>query len=318
MNYDLFNGDADGIIALIQLRLANPKDSELITGVKRDINLLSKISPEPGDELTVLDVSMLKNDKALIEALEVGAKVFYADHHQSGDIPEFPNLEAHIDLDANSCTALIVDKLLEGQYHEWAIAAAYGDNLIAKADELADIAGYSDEQKAQLKELGTLVNYNGYGEKIEDLHFHPAELFKSLLRYSSPFDVLEDKNSAFYQLQKAYKGDMDLALSAEPTHKSNVLKVFQLPDSAASRRISGVFGNMLANQTPDSAHAVFTLNKDETYTVSLRAPLNNKKGAGEICGSFPTGGGREAAAGVNALPKEEVQRFIDTVEAYYS
>lgn len=33
MNYDIFNGDADGIIALLQLRLADPIDSQLITGV---------------------------------------------------------------------------------------------------------------------------------------------------------------------------------------------------------------------------------------------------------------------------------------------
>ena len=35
--FDVFNGDADGICALIQLRLAEPRDTTLITGVKRDI-----------------------------------------------------------------------------------------------------------------------------------------------------------------------------------------------------------------------------------------------------------------------------------------
>ncbi|WED22055.1 DHH family phosphoesterase [Vibrio sp. JC009] len=317
MNFDLFNGDADGIIALLQLRLAQPKDAELVTGVKRDINLLGKIEVSENNQITVLDVSMLKNMNALETALEAGAKVFYVDHHQSGDIPENANLEAHIDLDANCCTALIIDKLLQGKYQDWAITAAYGDNLIAKADELADKAGYSAEQKAQLKELGTLINYNGYGEKVEDLHFHPADLFKALLAYPSPFDVIADQNSPYYQLQKAYQQDMDMAQSIEPMHQSEKLKVFELPNSAASRRISGVFGNWLANQSPDSAHAVFTLNKDKTYTVSLRAPLNNKKGAGEICASFPTGGGREAAAGVNALPEGMVTEFIERVEEYY-
>jgi hypothetical protein len=42
-NYDLFNGDADGICALIQLRLAHPKESILITGIKRDIKLLKNL-----------------------------------------------------------------------------------------------------------------------------------------------------------------------------------------------------------------------------------------------------------------------------------
>lgn len=60
MNYDIFNGDADGICALIQLRLAKPRNASLITGIKRDIQLLTKINAQAGDQLTVLDISMQK------------------------------------------------------------------------------------------------------------------------------------------------------------------------------------------------------------------------------------------------------------------
>ncbi|HCE2389859.1 TPA: DHH family phosphoesterase [Vibrio parahaemolyticus] len=318
MNYDIFNGDADGIIALLQLRLADPIDSQLITGVKRDIKLVEKVDVQAGDELTVLDISMEKNMAGLEQALAQGAHVFYADHHKAGDIPQHGNLDVHIDLDANMCTALIVDKLLEGRFHTWAITAAYGDNLIAKADALADQAGLNNEQKAQLKELGTLINYNGYGSKVDDLHFHPADLYRALVQYISPFEVIEDKASPYYQLQLAYQQDMDAAQAVPATHESDTSKLFELPNTAASRRISGVYGNWLANQNPDSAHAVLTENADGTYTVSLRAPLNNKQGAVAVCGQFPTGGGREAAAGINALRKEDVNAFIDAVETYYA
>lgn len=318
MNYDIFNGDADGIIALLQLRLADPLEAKLVTGVKRDIKLVETVDVQAGDELTVLDVSMEKNMAGLEHALAQGAHVFYADHHKAGDIPQHGNLDAHIDLDANMCTALIVDKLLQGRFHAWAITAAYGDNLIAKADELADLAGFSAEQKAQLKELGTLINYNGYGSKVDDLHFHPADLYQALMKYTSPFDVIADASSPFYLLQSAYQQDMDAAQAIPATHESNKLKLFELPDNAASRRISGVYGNWLANQNPDSAHAVLTENVDGTYTVSLRAPLNNKQGAVVVCGQFPTGGGREAAAGINALSKDDVSAFIDAVETYYA
>ncbi len=318
MNYDIFNGDADGIIALLQLRLADPIDSQLITGVKRDIKLVEKVDVQAGDELTVLDISMEKNMAGLEQALAQGAHVFYADHHKAGDIPQHGNLDAHIDLDANMCTALIVDKLLEGRFHTWAITAAYGDNLIAKADALAEQAGLNYEQKAQLKELGTLINYNGYGSKVDDLHFHPADLYRALVQYISPFEVIEDKASPYYQLQSAYQQDMDAAQAVPATRESDTLKLFELPNTAASRRISGVYGNWLANQNPDSAHAVLTENADGTYTVSLRAPLNNKQGAVAVCGQFPTGGGREAAAGINALRKEDVNAFIDAVETYYA
>ena len=51
--YDIFNGDADGICALIQLRKAEPREATLVTGVKRDINLLARVQAEPGDRITV-------------------------------------------------------------------------------------------------------------------------------------------------------------------------------------------------------------------------------------------------------------------------
>lgn len=49
----------------------------------------------------------------------------------------------------------------------------------------------------------------------------------------------------------------------------------------------------------------------------MRAPLSNKQGAGDICRQFNTGGGRAAAAGVNALPRAEIGHFIEAVEGYY-
>lgn len=317
MDYDIFNGDADGIIALLQLRRAKPKDSQLITGVKRDISLLKNITTKSGDSVTALDISMEKNIDALNNHLEVGAKVLYVDHHRSGDIPVSDSLTAHINLDTNTCTSLIVDELLNGKYHLWAITAAYGDNLIAKADELASAAGLTSQQSEQLKELGTLINYNGYGSHVDDLHYHPKDLYLSLLPYESPFDVINDTNSAFYKLQTAYKSDMENALAIAPRYNGELFTLFELPNQAWARRISGVYGNLLANGNVSTAHGVLTENKDGTYTVSLRAPLNNKQGAGDICSQFATGGGRAAAAGINALDKVDIDRFIEAVEDYY-
>ena len=317
MHYDVFNGDADGIIALLQLRLAEPKESTLVTGVKRDIQLLEKLSLQAGDTVTALDISMEKNKDGLNAALDAGAHVFYADHHKAGQIPESALLDAHIDLDANVCTALIIDRLLGGQYHLWAIAAAYGDNLISRADELADKINLTSEQKAQLKELGTLINYNGYGAQLDDLHFSPATLFTELLAYDDPFAVIADQASPYHVLKRAYQEDMAQALSIKAKYQSPLLGVFELPDEPYSRRVSGVYGNLLANQSPDSAHVVLTANAGGAYTVSLRAPLNNKQGAGDICSQFATGGGRAAAAGINTLERADLNRLIEEIERYY-
>ncbi len=317
MHFDVFNGDADGIIALLQLRIAEPRDSQLITGIKRDIQLLDRLQVTESDSLTVLDISMQKNLSALNRILDTGAEVFYADHHQSGQIPSNSNLNANINLDANVCTALIIDELLEGQFREWAITAAYGDNLVAVADEMSAELELSVDEANQLRELGTLINYNGYGKSVDQLHFHPADLYQQLLKYSSPFGVFSDLSSPYYSLKRAYDEDIEKATQMPALHSSDVLNVVLLPDDAFAHRVSGVLGNLLANKSPSKAHLVITEVDGGTYTVSIRAPLDNKQGAGKLCSQFETGGGREAAGGINRLPKEELASLISTVEAYY-
>ena len=58
---DVFNGDADGVCALHQLRLNNPQESRLVTGVKRDTLLLKRIISARDSVLTVLDISFHAN-----------------------------------------------------------------------------------------------------------------------------------------------------------------------------------------------------------------------------------------------------------------
>ena len=38
----------------------------------------------------------------------------------------------------------------------------------------------------------------------------------------------------------------------------------------------------------------------------------------ELCMKFPTGGGRKAAAGINDLPADMLQDFLDTFAAFYA
>jgi hypothetical protein len=50
----------------------------------------------------------------------------------------------------------------------------------------------------------------------------------------------------------------------------------------------------------------------------VRAPLNNKTGADELCRGFDTGGGRAAAAGVNDLPAAQLGEFIDRFSQFFT
>tara|TARA_R110002124_G_scaffold57084_6_gene160342 strand:- start:66 stop:1022 length:957 start_codon:yes stop_codon:yes gene_type:complete len=316
MNYDLFNGDADGICALLQLRKAEPRDATLVTGVKRDINLLGKVNAAAGDQITVLDVSMDKNRAALDSALEAGACVFYVDHHFPGDIPAHTNLTAIINESADVCTAALVNGHLNGAHLDWAVTGAFGDNLHATARALAKGLDISEQDLTALENLGTYINYNGYGPAIDDLHFDPRELYLRLYAAEGPLDFVHNSPD-FEKLSTGYREDMARAEALQPLHARPGSAVFLLPDEAWARRVSGVYSNDLATHNPARAHAVLTLNAKGNYLVSVRAPMENKQGAAELCMQFPTGGGRAGAAGINDLALDQLQNFVDAFEQTY-
>jgi hypothetical protein len=306
---DVFNGDADGICALHQLRLANPVESNLVTGVKRDINLLQKVDARNGDRVTVLDISLDKNRKDLLRLLQVKTKIIYFDHHFAGDIPVDNNLETHIDTDANMCTSLLVNAYLGGKYLTWAVTAAYGDNLFSAAETAAKLLNLKASQLDELKLLGTCINYNGYGASLDDLIFAPEALYKLMKPFADPFDFIH--NEAGYQtLLNGYRDDVEMAESMQPEYTSETHALYILPDAKWARRVSGVYANQLAQNNPKRAHAMLTQQPEGGYVVSVRAPLNNKTGADELCRQFETGGGRKAAAGINHLPETEYPRFL--------
>jgi hypothetical protein len=308
---DVFNGDADGICALHQIRLHEPADNPLVTGVKRDIALLSRVEAEAGDRVTVLDVALEKNREPLLRLLEAGVRVRYFDHHIPGEIPDHPNLEAHIDTDSRVCTGLLVNAFLGGRHLVWAVVAAFGDNLPESAREAAAPLGLDEARLAELQFLGECLNYNGYGETLEDLYFHPAELYRLVHRYSDPFAFMRDE-PAYARLKQGYDEDIDRATAAEIVDARATGAIVRLPDAAWSRRVSGVYGNKLARDHPERAHAVLTHRSDGTYVVSVRAPIATRTGADAVCARFETGGGRKAAAGINRLPEQELGRFIAT------
>lgn len=314
--YDVFNGDADGICALHQLRLAEPADSVLITGVKRDISLLKRVPVTAGDKVNVLDVSLEKNHDALVAALDAGAQVRYIDHHFPGDIPVSDALQTHIDTSAETCTGLIVDGLLNGAYRAWAVTAAFGDNLQTTARAAAAPLGLDATAVDQLERLGTLLNYNGYGASVEDLHFAPDTLSLRLRPFADPFDFMQ-QDDAWQTLEAGYEDDIKNARTAPIAKESPGSVSILFPDAAWARRAGGVYANELARANPNRAHALLTASADGTYLVSVRAPLENRTGADELCRSFETGGGRKAAAGINSLPESDIDRFFEALEQRY-
>lgn len=287
------------------------------TSVKRDINLLSQVENSYQGQLTVLDISLDKNRMALEEQLAAGSHILYIDHHFAGKIPAHARLTTHIDPTPETCTSLIVDQLLGGRFRAWAVAAAFGDNLHDAARTAAATLDLSQEQISQLRELGELLNYNGYGATLTDLHFHPASLYQALQPYQSPFAFLESAVE-LHTLRQGYREDMDLAHQQEETILPGIGRIYHFPDAPWARRVAGVYSNLKAREEKNLAHALLTANPDQTLRISVRAPLNRREHADTLCRAFPTGGGRMAAAGINSLPPELLDDFLTAFQRIFA
>ncbi|HSQ82014.1 MAG TPA: acetyltransferase [Casimicrobiaceae bacterium] len=318
-HYDAFNGDADGICALHQLRLESPMESTLVTGVKRDIALLGRIAGQAhaGDTVTALDVSLEVNRASLVALLDRGVRIEYFDHHYAGDIPTHPGFRALLDPSPDVCTGILVDRHLRGKQRIWAIVAAFGDNLpdaaLALAHALPPGQALSAAQLRALRDLGDTLAYNAYGDTVADLIVHPAELYRTLSRYADPFAFIRDEPLRS-EIERSRLEDLSRAQTTPPLASLTGATVYMLPDAAWSRRVRGAFANELANRSPDRAHALLTPDDRGGYMVSLRAPLTRPTGADALCRRFATGGGRRGAAGINHLPPDGLPEFLRELE----
>lgn len=313
-HFDVFNGDADGLCALQQLRLAEPREAVLVTGVKRDIALLARVPAQQGDTVTVLDVSMARNREALEGLLARGVRVEWFDHHFAGEPLVHPGLRAVLDAAPGVCTSLLVDRHLRGAHRAWAVVGAYGDNMAPAAQALA--GAMSPDERERLRTLGEAINYNAYGETEADLLLPPARLRELLRPYSNPDDFLASEAVA-QALVARQQADMDLASSVKPARVLQGGTLYLLPDAAWSRRVQGVFANALARAERGRAHAVLCPIGIAAFKVSVRAPLQTPQGADALCRGFATGGGRAAAAGIDVLPRELLDKFVRAFERAY-
>jgi hypothetical protein len=262
-----------------------------------------------GDEVTVLDVSLDKNRQPLVRLLDRGVRVRYFDHHFAGDIPGHTLLDAHIGTLADQGTSLLVDAFLGGRFRAWAVVGTYGDNFDHAARRAAERLGLAKDALADLRELGVCLNYNGYGERVEDLHFPPDALFRRLAPYADPLDFIRH-DQAFATLRAGFADDMARAAEASAELATDRHAVYILPAEPWARRVSGVLANDLAQGVPDRAHALLTRLPDGGFVVSVRAPLIAPDGADVLCRQFPSGGGRKAAAGINRLPEADYDAFV--------
>lgn len=305
-----FNGDADGLCAMQQLRLTEglDRDAGLVSGPKRQIDLVRYVEAGAGDTVTVLDLSFRVNRAAVEALLALGTRVRYFDHHETGALPQHALFEAHIDTSPETCTSVLVDRYLGGAHRAWAAVGAYGDNLDRTAAQLVAALCLGAEARERLRDLGIALNYNAYGESEADLLFRPVELHARLARHRDPLEFVRD-DPAYGSLRERYEEDMQRCTTLRPVAENTHAALYVLPEAPWAKRVNGVLANLLARREPGRAHAVLVRNAAGGMAASVRAPVERPTGAAALCAAFASGGGREAAAGINHLDADEVEEF---------
>ncbi len=306
--FDVCNGDADGLCSVVQWRLHEPAAATLVTGLKREIALLGRVPARAGDEVLVCDLSMQRNRDALIRLLDRGVRVRYFDHHAAGEVPTHPGLEAHIDPASSVCTSILVDRCLDGRFRAWAVVGAFGDNLRGPAARLAAQIGLGAGDCERLRGLGEAINYNAYGDDERDVHIAPAQLYGLMARYRDPLGFLEREPVA-REIDALRRADLAEAMKQGPWWEDDSGAVYLLPDAPWSRRVIGALSNELASAAPRRAHAVARRGAGDVLVVSVRAPIEAPGGAHELCRRFG-GAGRERAAGIDAMPADRLDAFV--------
>ena len=286
MRWFAYNGDADGICSMVQWGLEHGVEGKRITGVKRDIQLLDRVHPNLEDEVVVMDISLARNHTRALELSQQGIKISWFDHHLAGG--EIKEIQTNIDTSSNVCTATIVENYL-GKESDWAQVALHGDGLSKHSS------------KQEYKELGELLNYNGYGADLSDLHFHPDDLMMLCLKSRTPSEFMA--TPVFAKLKQGFDFDIENANKIEEKEG-----YYLLPNEAWARRVVGVMAHRI-NEKGSGPH-VIAIDKGNTLQISLRG----QSGIGELCAKFG-GGGRATAGGIDALPKAEMTDLMNEVIA---
>ncbi len=313
---DVFNGDADGICALLQLRADRPAEHhQLISGVKRDVRLLRHIHPRRGEHVTVLDISLHENYDDLIRILHAGSHVLYIDHHRAGVIPSHENLSTILSTDFETCTSILTSNFLQHRQAAWAIVGAYGDNLTSQAQSLAQQAGIDDKHRAIAQQLSVILNYNSCGDTLEELTITPQKLYCTLATYSSPRAFAAGEKKLWDTLEQACLSDLAAIAGITAHYTSPTAAIYIFPD--AYRKASSIYANQLSTRYPQRAHALLSRRHKGDWQVSIRTAAG-KSGADQLCQQFPSGGGRATAGGINSLPDQQLDTFIKKFIAFFN
>jgi len=310
--YYFFNGDADGICSALQFIQSGFIIDSFFTGHKRDQALLRHGKNLYNKNFLVFDIELAKNMDNVKKVLDNGCEITWFDHHGKGEESEFSeytNFFPKLDTSPNTNTSLIVYNFLNNPaLLKWAIIGLFGDNIDNTALHYCQSLDLSAEEILILTEVGKLINYNSYGENLNDLILSPNEILRQAKQFQDPVSFYKETDIVIY-LKKSSTEDLELAL----THCKKDNMIF-LPNLPWAKRVYGMLGNYLIKQDKAKPLAILVDIGEENYLVSVRAPLNQPTGAGDLCRLYHSGGGRAGAGGINSLHKDYLENFIQAFQ----
>ena len=245
-----------------------------------------------------------------------GAAVEYFDHHFTGDAPLPGGVVAHIDTSPRVCTGMLVDRHLHGRQRIWAVVAAFGDNLVDAACDLAASLSVTTGALEALKDLGDALTHNSYSDRVEDAIVPPGRARAS----SSPTPI------RCASLRRArVRGHRRRATArhrTRPRHRAGARAARGAGVRAARCGLGAPRARHLRQRgrqraSPRSRMRCVTVREDGDYAVSVRAPRARPHGADALCRKFG-GNGRAAAAGIGRLPREELGEFVARLAERYA
>jgi hypothetical protein len=330
--YDVFNGDADGICALLQLRLQDDERARrrLVTGVKRDIRLLEKIQVRPRDRdhgARYLARFEPRRPRAgaggrRAEVTLVRSPLRRRDPGARGCWPSSilrPGC-------ARACwwTATLAARSTPGP------SSAPSATTSKRRPAASREADFDAGQAKRCCALGEALNHNAYGESVADLRYPPAELYRHAEAVSPARSPSSPRRRPSRNCARAIARTCALPRTLRPVLAEEGGLVFVLPDTAWARRVSGVF----ANRLDDGAHAeraIAVLTSRRRAAASWSACARRRRGptAPTRCAASsraaaaesrrrhqPPAGEADYERFVAALPRRVGREVLDAIPRY--
>ena len=144
---------------------------------------------------------------------------------------------------------------------------------------------------------------------MEDLHFHPADLYRRLAAFDDPLEFAA-RDRAFETLQTGYQSDLARAQQVAPRlATADPPRDWCCRTSHGRRRVSGPWANQLATANPQRAHAVL-VRRGDGYTVSVRAPRPGRRARMPCAAASSPAADAQRQLASPPCRRTELERFI--------